>query len=64
VTKDISAPLHAAEVLLALPSGEYRRALVVMAGYMRAWTNDKQLPPEQVQAARLALRELRRRMLN
>lgn len=64
MTKDISAPLHAAQVLLALPRSEYHRALVVMAGYMQVWTTDKQLPPDQVEAARLTLRELRTRMLN
>lgn len=64
MTKDISAPLHAARVLLGLPQAEYHRALVVMATYMQVWTVDKQLPPDQVEAARLTLRELRNRLLN
>jgi hypothetical protein len=64
MVKDISAPLHAAQVLLSLPMQEYHPALRVMAGYMQLWTTDKQLPADQVEAARLTLRALRNRLLN
>jgi len=60
--RDIFAPLHAAEVLLDLPAGEYRLALARMADYMRNRVVDPALPRDQKEAARSALRELEQRL--
>jgi hypothetical protein len=62
MSKDISATLHAAVILLALPSGEYAPALANMVGYMRQYSADPELPPEQVKAAKATLRKLEQRL--
>ena len=60
--RNIEAPLHAAEVLLHLPAGEYRLALARMADYMRQCVLDPELDRQEVAAARHALEEIERRL--
>ena len=60
--RNIEAPLHAADVLLHLPNGEYRLALARMANYMRQCVGDPSLTRKEVQAARDALEEIERRL--
>jgi hypothetical protein len=62
MVKDISAPLHAASILVGLACDEYRPALARMAMYMRKYQTDPELPKDQVRAARDALRELEHRL--
>ncbi len=61
-TRNIDAPLHAAEVLLHLPAGEYRLALARMADYMRQCVVDPDLSDREVEAARTALCEIEQRL--
>jgi hypothetical protein len=60
--RHIEAPLHAAEVLLHLPAGEYRLALARMADYMRQCLVDPDLDEQEVAAARHALHEIESRL--
>jgi len=60
--RNIAAPLHAAEILLHLPPGEYRLALRKMAEYMRACAADPDLTTEQTGAVRAALHALEKRL--
>lgn len=62
MVKDISAPLHAAAILVGLACEEYRPALAKMATYMRMYAVDPELPKEQASAATAALRELEQRL--
>ncbi len=61
-TRNIEAPLHAAEVLLHLPAGEYRLALARMADYMRQCMHDPDLSAQELKAARDALSEIELRL--
>ena len=60
--RNIAAPLHAAEILLHLPVGEYRLALQWMAEYMHGCAGDRDLTPEETGAAWMAFVELEKKL--
>ena len=62
LSRNIEAPLHAADVLLHLPAGEYRMALARMADYMRQCVCDPYLSHQEVEAARHVLDEIEQRL--
>jgi hypothetical protein len=58
----LTAPIHAAKILLGLPAEEYRPAIATMAAYMRTWVRDNEIPADQREAAKSVLDELERRL--
>jgi hypothetical protein len=60
--RNVAAPLHAAEILLHLPRGEYRLALKRMAEYLKACVLDPDLTLEQTGAVKATLYALEKRL--
>jgi len=62
MSHDISAPIHAAKILLNLPTDEYRPAIAKMAAYMRNCVRARDMPPDELETARSVLDELERKL--
>lgn len=62
MARHIPAPIHAAKILLRLPSDEYRPAIARMAAILRGCVGHADLPSDEVKAARALLVELEQRL--